>query len=108
MPAAAPIAVNQVVDVWISVQNNQLRVSLDGETLAEFSPLTAPAGLFTMGIQEAKAQKGPQTAVFSDLILWRPPYSDPPSPSPSVSPSPSTQPSPSPSPSRKPSPAATP
>lgn len=106
LPTAAAIEPGQVVDVWISVVQDQLRVSIDGITRAEFSPLRPVAGQFTFGIDHgAKPAKTVQSVVFSDLVLWSPPYVDPPSPSPSASPSPSVAPSPSPSPSQQASPA---
>jgi eukaryotic-like serine/threonine-protein kinase len=99
LPAAEPLKAGEVVEVWLLLTQDRLEVFINGMSRAEFGSLRATSGLFTMGIQQDKAAKTAQSVTFSDLILWRPPYVDPPSPSPSVSPSPRTSPSPSPSPS---------
>ena len=110
LPTTATVQVGKPVDVWIVLQNDRLEVDIDGSYVVGFSLLLPVSGLFTMGLHEGKtATKAVQSAVFSDLILWRPPYAEPSqSPSPSVSPSRSARPSPSASPTGPASPAPSP
>jgi eukaryotic-like serine/threonine-protein kinase len=107
LPATSALQPGKAVDVWVIVDQDRLQVFLDGVIRAEFTPLNPGSGLFTMGIQQDRALKTAQSAVFSDLYLWRPGFVQP-SSSPSVSPSSASSPSPSVSPSKAKSPLPSP